>query len=165
MGAYGIWCCPSFLHIPPVLPPFPWHGQQAKFIQLANDFARLSNFTERLRSVDGATAVRKFNTYEEKHLIQGDEGHDVFVCLLHCNHRSMAYLVLLIGLNHLSEIYKLSLLLRQGAYFLRIVIAVRVIVHDPRMTTRLAQPGTDEQRELSREAMLVGGEGGGYGRN
>ena len=106
--------------------------------------------------MDGACSVGKFNAYEAKSLVNSHQGYDVFVCALHGNHLVQAFIVAIIGLDVLSSMYSLSILLRQGAYFLRVVLAARLIVRNPNLTVRLTEPGSDEQRELSREAFWLG---------
>ena len=91
-------------------------------------------------------------------MIKKDECCDVFVCSLHCNHLIQGFIVALIGLHVLSAIYSLSILLRQGGYFLRVVLAVRAIVHNPDLTVRLLEPGTEFERALSRDVLRIGAE-------
>ena len=54
-------------------------------------------------------------------------------------------------------IYKMSLLLRTGGYFLRIVLAVRVVVEQ--FSEIIDEPGTDDELLLCEALLLIGGGG------
>jgi len=100
------------------------------FVELTEKLAQKSSWTARLRSVDAAGGNAKFLAYEQGKLVPACEGHAVWLCSIHQSHLVVTHTVTLLGMPLISALYSSCLLLRTGGYFLRLVLAVRLIVRE-----------------------------------
>ena len=93
-------------------------------------FARAANLADHhgyFRMEDGAKSCKRKSAHESGEILKGDP-YARYTCQLHGNHLCMGLAVGYVGIYVINALYKLSLLLCTGGYFLRITLAVRVLV-------------------------------------
>ena len=124
------------------------HATSVPWNKVAERAAHMSNFTCRVRSADGAGSCLKYFAHEANALVSQDQAHVSLPCIIHITHIVVGLIIAQIGLEYLSVLYSMALLLRSGGYFLRLILAVRMLVRDHSL--QLAVPATPRDIELAR---------------
>jgi len=85
-------------------------------------------------------------------VIPAREGHSIWLCSIHQGHLIVTHQISLLGISLTNALYSSCLLLRTGGHFLRLVLAVRVLVRE--QCTLLERPADEEDFRLCREFLL-----------
>jgi hypothetical protein len=139
------------LYCPPLLQPV---------LKLIERVLASAKFPCRVRGTDAAKAVKKFLAYESQPPCTPQSvSYTAFHCAIHQIHLQVGVLLIQIGLNIISVLYSAAKLLRQGAYFLRLVLGVRLVVNST--YTAIAMPASEEDLRLSKVFLtMCDGDGG-----